>query len=53
MATLINGQSSKRLESIPNPVYTVLVWELKIIDLTVYPKKLQFHIENFKGRKEE
>ena len=38
MAMPINGQSSKRLESIPNQVHTAFGWELKIIDLRVYLK---------------
>ena len=38
MATPINGQNSKRFESIPNQVHTVFEWELKIIDLRVYLK---------------
>ena len=38
MALPINGQSTKRLESIPNQVHTVFGWELKIIDLRVYLK---------------
>ena len=38
MATPINHQSSKRLESIPNQVQTVFGWELKLIDLRVYLK---------------
>ena len=33
MATPIDGQSSKSLESVPNQVHTVFGWELKIIDL--------------------
>ena len=47
MATPINGQSSKRLESIPNQVHTEFGWELKIIDLGC-TSKLLFHIENSK-----
>ena len=38
MATSINGQNSKRFESIPNQIQTVFGWELKIIDLRVYLK---------------
>ena len=38
MTTPINGQKSKRFESIPNQVHTVFVWELKIINLRVYLK---------------
>ena len=38
MATLINGQYSKRLESIPNQVHTAFGWKLKVIDLRVYLK---------------
>ena len=34
----INGQSSKRLEIIPNQVHTVFGWDLKVIDLRVYLK---------------
>ena len=38
MTTPINGQNSKRFESIPNQVHTVFGWELKIVDLRVYLK---------------
>ena len=38
MATPINGQNSKRLESIPNQVHAVFRWELKVIDFGVYLK---------------
>ena len=38
MATPTNGQSSKRLKSIPNQVHIVFGWKLKIIDLRVYLK---------------
>ena len=38
MATPINGQNSKRFESIPNQDHTVFGWEIKIIDLRVYLK---------------
>ena len=38
MATPINSQSSKRLESIRNQVHTVFGWESKVIDLKVYLK---------------
>ena len=42
MTTPINGQNSKRFESIPNQVHTVFGWELKIINLTVYLKNCYF-----------
>ena len=38
MATPINGQSSKMLESILNQVHIIFGCELKIIDLRVYLK---------------
>ena len=50
MATPINDQSSTRLESISNQVYTVFGWRLQIIELRVYPV---VHIDLFKGRMEE
>ena len=33
MATPINGQKSKKFESVPNQVYTVFGWELKLSTL--------------------
>ena len=38
----INGQNSKRFESIPNQVHTVFGWELKIIDFRAYLKNCYF-----------
>ena len=38
ITTPINGQDSKRFESVSNQVHTVFGWELKIIDLEVYLK---------------
>ena len=35
MTTPINGQNSKRFESIPNQVHNIFGWELKMIDLGV------------------
>ena len=42
MATPINGQSSKGLESMPNQVHIAFGWELKIINLRVYLKNFYF-----------
>ena len=36
--THLNSQNSKRFESIPNQVHTVVGWELKTVDLGVYLK---------------
>ena len=54
MATPINGQNSKRFESIPNQVHTIFGWMgIKDYRPQGVSQKLLFHIENFKGGMEE
>ena len=42
MTTPLNGQNSKRFESIPNQVHIVFGWDLKIISVNVYLKNCYF-----------